>query len=130
MLRIVLPTIARALAALAQRIYLISISTVNVVSIKIVVVVDIDVAVSPIAIAPMVTPPPGGAPCDTGSPCKAHSGIPPGIRVRVIRILRFAVNHRWIVRWNVNDLGIGILNDNGVFPAFAPRFHFLLRTGF
>jgi hypothetical protein len=47
-----LPTIA-CLTALTEWVYLISISAIDVVSIKIVVVVDIDVAIIPIAIAPV-----------------------------------------------------------------------------
>jgi hypothetical protein len=107
-----------------------------VVSVKIIVVVDVDVAVVPIAITPVAAPSP------PGSSTKRYSGAPhqscprhiAGIGVVVIRSFSrsSSVNDRWVVRWNVNDVGTGLLYLDHLLAAAGHclGLHNLLRAGF
>jgi hypothetical protein len=112
-----------------------------VVLIEIIVVVNVDVAaVVPIAIAPVAAPSPpgGGAERNSRTP---HQGRPrhvTRISVGIVGILggSSSINDRGVVRRDVNDVGIGLLNLNhlpaapGCTAADCLGFHDLLWTGF
>ena len=109
-----------------------------VVLVEIIVVVDVDIAVVPIAIAPIapVAAPsaPGGCTYrNSGTPCQSRPWHVPRIGVVVIGIFSWSssVNDRWIVRWDVSYVGIGLLNLDHLFTAFdCLTLHRLLRAGF
>jgi hypothetical protein len=102
-----------------------------VVAIEIIVVVDVDVPAAPVAIAPM---PPSPAPCccaecESRPPCQPHSGVVPRVGIRIIRVGRrsSSVHDRGIIRWDVNDVRIGLLNHDHLFAAFdCLSLHLLL----
>ena len=114
--------LTRPITALAR-----SIVIVPIVSVEVVVVVNVDVAVSPVAVSPVTAPP--RAPRDSGSERQTHSRIPTRIVIGIIRISWRTVDNGWIVRRDVDHLRVRIFNDNHVFPAFASRLNYLLRTG-
>jgi len=121
---VVLPLVA--LASLA------TVHILVVVPIEIIVVVDVDVAVVPIAIAPIAASPSAQSksPC---TPRQSHPGIVSRIGVRIVGIGRRGspVNNFWIVRRNVNYVGLGWLDYYHLLAALD-RFglHVLLRAGF
>ena len=95
-----------------------------------VLVVDVDVDV---AMAPTTTPAP--APISPGSSDRNSSAErqkPISRRVvhRRIRIDRRAIDHGRVVRRDVNDLRIGLLNHNHVLAFDRLAFHFLLLARF
>jgi hypothetical protein len=82
-----------------------------------VVHVNVDVAAAPSAI-----PTPASTPCcsqgNSGSECnRCPGGVISGrwISNRRIRISRRAVNYGWIVRGNINDVGVGLLHHDNLF---------------
>ena len=111
-------------AALTGSIALASVDIVNIVAIEIVVVVDRYVtAAVPIAIAPATSP--------SCAHCNAHSESERSVTRRInvwVRIRRRAIDHGWIVLWNVNNLRIGWLDNDYLFSSFnGLRFDCLLR---
>jgi hypothetical protein len=133
MLGIVLPAIAlaclTATGLLAGPINIVSIAPcIDVVLVEVVLVIDVDVAVVPIAIAPVAAGP--GTQRKSGrAPRQPHAGVVPRIGIRIIGVLRRAVNDRRVVRGHVNYLGISRLNDDHLFAA--PNcfgLHSLLRA--
>lgn len=121
MARIVRPVAA---AALAGSIALASVDIVNVIAVKIIIVVNIDVtAAVPIAIAPATSP--------SCAHCNAHSESERSVTRWInvwVRIRRRAIDHGWIVLWNVNNLRIGWLDNDYLFSSLnGLRFDCLLR---
>ena len=112
-----------------------SLASINIILLVVViyvfvVVVDVDVAATPAA-APTPTAAPGcsqnksGPEPETGSPNVSR------IIIRIIRIGGLAVDDYGIVGWNIDDLGIGLLNHNCLFTTLNRfAFHDLLRAGF
>jgi hypothetical protein len=118
MLRVVLPVIS-------------SLASIDIiVLVVIVVVVDVDVAVAPAA-APTPAAAPSGAQSKSGPERQAHSGDITRIGIWIIGIGGRSVDDHWIVRRNIDDFGIGLLNNDNLLAAFY-RFslHFLFRVGF
>ena len=91
---------------------------VHIVVVPDVVVIDVDIDVSP---APTAAISPAISPCDAkGDPCsKSESGSRYIARVDIgrIRINRRTVDYDGIVRGNIDDLGIGLLNDDDLFTC-------------
>ncbi len=118
MLRVVLP-----LSSLLVEVRLIVIVLVVIVYV-LVVDVDVDVAVTP-ATTPAPAPiSPGGA--DRNSSAERQQSISRRVVYRRIRIDRRTIDHRGIIRRDVNDLRIGLLNHNHVLAFDCLAFHFLL----
>jgi hypothetical protein len=117
-LRIVLPVLIPAL----------DIVLLVVVIYVFVVVVDVDIAVTP---ATSVTPTPispGGT--DRNSSAERQQSISRRVVHRWIGIGRRTIYHRGIIRRDVNDLRVGLLNHDHVLAFDRFTFHFLLLAGF
>ena len=127
MLRIVLPVSTPGLAATG----LAAIDVVNVILVKIILVVDVDVAVVPVAVAPGSAGP--GTQRKSGrAPRQPHAGVVPRIGIRVIRIGRGrrSINHRRVVRRNVNHVGLSrFYYDNLLAAFYCFGLNRLLRAG-
>jgi hypothetical protein len=106
-----------------------SVGVIPVVSVEIIIVVDVDVPVAPIAVAPVVVTPPR-AKRETGAPRQTHSRVVARILIGIVRICWLAINHDRIVRRNVDNLRVGLLDHDHLFPVFGLRFDFLLGAGF
>ena len=91
-----------------------------VVLIEIIVVVNVDVAVVPIAIAPIASAPSCTQRKSRGAPCQPHPGVVPRIGIRVIGISRgrSSVDDLWVVRRDVNYVGLSWLNYDYLLAAF------------
>ena len=126
MLRVVLPVAAIDLihvglieVGLVQvRLVKVLVNVLVIVVYVLVVYVDIDIA----AATPAIPTPASTAPCrsqgDAGPecnrcPCRIISWW--RISNRRIRISRRAVNYGWIVRGNINDVGVGLLHHDNLF---------------
>jgi hypothetical protein len=99
------------------------------IPIEIIVVVDVDVT-----IAPAATPAPAASPKsphhDANAKCNSDaSGIvsPRRIVNGRIRIEWGAPNHHGVVRWHIDDLGIGLFDYDHALILDDPGFHLLLR---
>src|SRR5580704_10009878 len=140
MLWIVLPIAAASAAArrLSGRavaaVYVVAVATVYVgIAIEIVIVVDADVVVS----APTAAISPASAPCgshrETNTEGNRHTGrVIPHRRIsnRRIGINWRAVHDGRVIRWDVNDFRIGLLNHDDLFRFDDFGFNFLLFRGF
>ena len=124
MLRVVLPRVVTA----SIRDIVLAVVVVH----KVVIDVDIDVVVSPSG-----TPAPPAAP--RGSHRHSHSernrhacGVISGGRIndRRIGVNCGAVYHHRVIAGNVDDLGIGLLNNDYLFFFDLLSFNFLLLRGF
>jgi hypothetical protein len=103
-----------------------------VVPIEIIVVVNVHVAVVPIAIAPVAAGPRTQRKSGC-TPCQPHPGVIPGIGIRVIGICRrrCTINDLWVVRRNVNYIGLSWLDRDHLLAALnCFGLHCLLRAGF
>lgn len=101
------------------------------VSVEVISVVDVDVAVVPIAIPP-VTSPCGSRSKSRRAPRQPHPGVVSGIGIRIVRIgrRRRSVNDLWVVRRNVNYVGLRWLNDDHLLASLEWfLLHGLLRAG-
>ena len=127
MLRIVLPLTAACLAAINVA----TIDVVNVVMVKVILVVNGDIAAAPVAVAPGAAGP--GTQRKSGrAPRQPHPGVVPRIGIRVIRIGRGrrSINHRRVVRGNVNYVGLTRLYYDNLLAAFyCFGLNCLLRAG-
>ena len=122
MLRVVLP-----LSSLLVEVRLIVIVLVVIVYV-LVVNVDVDVAVTP-ATTPAPAPiSPGGT--DRNAGAERQQSISRRVVHRRIRIGRRAIDHGRVVRGDVNDLRIGLLNHDHVLAFDCLAFHFLLLARF
>jgi hypothetical protein len=122
MLRVVLP-----LSSLLVEVRLIVIVLVVIVYV-LVVNVDVDVVVAP-ATTPAPAPiSPGGT--DRNASAERQQSISRRVVDRRIRIGRRAIDHGRVVRGDVNDLRIGLLNHNHVLAFDRLAFHFLLLARF
>jgi hypothetical protein len=84
--------------------------------------------VAPVAITPPAAPYPANN--QARAKPKAVTRQISRIIVRIIRIRRGAVDVFGIVRWNIDNLGIGRFDDDYLFSAFDRlRFHFLVPVG-
>src|SRR5947209_2112335 len=99
MLFVVLPLTVAGLAA------------IDVIPVKIVVIIYVDVTAAPVAIPPPVVSD-AGTNQDTRAEGESHSGVVTGIGIWVVRIRGRPVDYCWIVRGNVNDLGIGLFHHD------------------
>jgi hypothetical protein len=106
-----------------------------VVAIEIIVVVNVDVPAAPVAIAP-ISPSsahPCCAECESGPPCQPHSGVVPRVGIGIVRIGRrsISVHDRGIIRRDVNDVRLSLLNYDGLLATFdCFGLYYLLRAGF
>jgi hypothetical protein len=109
------------------------VNVVNLVLIKIVLVVYIDVpAVVPVAVAPSAASP-GTEGKSSRAPRQPHAGIVTRIGIRIIWIScrRGPVDHRLIVRRDVDYVGCSRLYDDDLFATFNRLgLHCLLRARF
>jgi hypothetical protein len=84
--------------------------------------------VAPVAIAPPAAPYPANN--QSRAEPKAVTWQVSRIIVRIIRIRRRAIDVFRIVRWNIDNLGIGRFDDDYFLSAFdGLRFHFLVPVG-
>lgn len=100
-----------------------------VVPIKVVVVINIDVAA---AVPVAITPPSAGnsgANNHARAPGKSHSGIVTRISVGVIRVSGRTVDNGRVVRRNIDDTRISLLNHDHLLVARASRFYHLFLAG-
>jgi hypothetical protein len=102
-----------------------------VVAIEIIVVVNVYIPAAPVAIAPIAPSPahPCCAECESGSPCQPHSGIVSRVGVGIIRIggRSFSVHYDGIIRRDVSDVRIGLLNHDDLLATLdCLSLHLLL----
>ena len=123
MLRVVLP-----LSSLLVEVRLIVIVLVVIVYV-LVVNVDVDVAVTPATTPAPAPTSPGGTDRNPGA--ERQQSISRRIVHRRIRIgRRRTIDHGRVVRRDVNDLRISLLNHDHVLAFDRLAFHFLLLAGF
>jgi hypothetical protein len=109
---------------------IVAVDVVDVVAIEIVIVVDVDVAtVVPIAITPVVVRP-RGAHDDPSPHRESHPRHVSRIGVRVIRIDGRPINYRGIIRGNVNNFRVRLLNNDDFLVSLdLLSFYLLLLAG-
>ncbi len=138
MLGVMLPTVASTSAAVTAIylvvVYLVAIAAIYVrIAVEIVVVIDSDV----------IVPAPTRVPAPTSSPCCSHGDSDSEGNRHACRVIpwrrivngrigvdRWAVHDDRIVAWNINDLRIGLLDDDDLFRFHSFHFYFLLFTRF
>jgi hypothetical protein len=102
-----------------------------VVAIEIIVVVNVDIPAAPVAIAPIAPSPahPCCAECESGPPSQSHSWVVSRVGIGIIRIggRSFSVHYDGIIRRDVNDVRIGLLNHDDLLATFdCLSLHLLL----
>jgi hypothetical protein len=115
-----------------------SLSPVNVpvyVFVKIIVVVNVDVTAVPIAITPVAAPsaPSGGTERNSRTPSQGRSWHVAWIGIRVIGIGRrgSSIHHSRVVRGNIDNVGVRLLNFDYLLAAGdCLGLHYLLGAGF
>jgi hypothetical protein len=121
MLRIMLPVVV-------PPVHVVYVVLLVVVIYVLVVVVNVDVAVTP-ATTPAPAPiSPGRS--DRNSSAERKQSISSRVVHRRIRIGRRAIDNGRVVRGDVNNFRIGLLNHDHVLAFDRLAFHFLLLTGF
>jgi hypothetical protein len=84
-------------------------------------------------VAPVAIPPPAAPYPANDQACAKPKAVARQITrviIRIIRIHRGAVDVFGIVRWNIDDFGIGWLDHDYLFSTFdCLRFHFLVPVG-
>ncbi len=111
---------------------LIAVNVGIAVSYEVVVVIDVDVVVAapPTVVAPAAAPSRAHCDADAERNCRARRVIS---RRRIsnwrVRISGHAIHDGWVVAGNVDNLWIGLLNNNHLFVLDCFRFHFLLFRG-
>ena len=126
MLRIVLP-ITLSLAA--------DIAVEVVVAIEIIIVVDVDISAVPIAIAPVATPraPSGRTQRNSRAPHQSCPWHVARISIGVIRIRwgGSSIHHSRVVRGNIDNIGVRLLNfDHLLAAGDCLRLDYRLGAGF
>jgi hypothetical protein len=106
-----------------------------VILIVIIIVIDLDVATVPIAVAPVAAPsaPSGRTQGNSRAPRQSCSWHVSRIRIGVIRIGRRSrsVHHSRVIRRDVNNVGVGLLNFDYLLSAGdCLGLHYRLGAGF
>jgi len=102
------------------------------VSVEVISVVNVHVAVVPIAIPPIASAPSCTHRKSRRAPRYPHPGVVPRIGIRVIGISRGrrSVDDLWVVRRDVNYVGLSWLNYDHLLAAFdCFGLHCLLGAG-